>query len=200
MIDESFRDVIAKHAQGQQELKREVERLPYETSSFPVEALNKIILIRKDLQKATANLPIEPALSSAIGYLDSHQWASRFTSGDIGKRNPESDSLYWVTPEGASLRLKISNKTTGDINAVIQPFYERVIFQDHQNNVLFKPQVGLVAMEYASPEFFAIQKSEKAEAPLKSRIKIYQKDGRPYVLENVENGHSHTSSEINFLR
>ncbi len=200
MADESFRSLIAKHAQDQRKLEREVEGLAYETSTFSVEALNKILLIKKDLKKATANLPIETALSAAIGYLDSHQWASRFTSGELGKRNADSDSLYYVTPEGASLRLKISNKTTGDVDRVIQPFFERIIFQDHQNNILFRPQIGLTAVEYASPEFFALQKSEQAEVPFESKIKIYQKAGLPFVLRNVENGHSHTSSEINYLR
>ncbi len=201
MIDESFRNLITKHSQGQRELEKQVESLPYETSSFSIEALNKIILIKRDLKKATENLPIETALSAAIGYLDSHQWAARFTSGEIGKRNPDRDSLYYVTPEGASLRLKVSNKTGGLIRQVIQPFMEKIYFEDTQNNISFKPQIGLTPEEYASKEFFELQDSEdEVKASLASRIRVYRSEGSPVLIKNVPDGYSHTGSQINFLR
>ena len=203
MIDESFRNLLTSHSEKRRNLEKSLETLPFGTTSFSPESLNKIILIKKDLGKVVNNLNIEDALSASIGYLDSHKWAARFTTGEPGKRNPDSDSLYYMTPEGASLRLKINNKQHGDINRVIQPFFEKIFFEDitdSENRISFEPHPGLTAHEFVSPEFLAIQRGDAMNDRFESKIRVYTKNNVPHYVQNVPDGHFHTSSTINFTR
>ena len=199
-MESGFFDAIGTHAKKQAEIAQLVEHLPFEASHFSIETLNKVILITKDLKKVTANLPIETAISAAVGYLDSHRWAARFTSGDKGVRNPTRDSLYYLTSEGISLRLKMTNKDTGDINKVIQPFFEKMFFEDATNNISLQPYIGCTGQEFASRGFLALQDTDKVTEPFESQIRSYTKDGRPFLIKNVTGGLAHTSSTINFIR
>lgn len=197
MLGEDFKKIIAEQAKRQQEAEKALKNLPYERKKFSPEAVNRIIMINKDLKRIIQGLDAPTALSAVRGYLDSLPWSFTFTSGEVGKAT-DDDSIYFMTPEGASLRLKRYNMKTGDITKVIQPFMERIVFEDDQSKVFFEPNIGLTVEEYLSPEFLALQKGDEVPDVFESKVRIYNDSG-DFIVKNVLNGLTHTGNKVNTL-
>ncbi len=194
-----FKNLVAGIADRKKAWDAEKEAIPSETSTFSAEAINKIILIRKDIPKITKGLDADTALSALTGYLDSHTWLHRFTTGEPGATDPSQDSQYWVTPEGASLRLKMSEARLG-VAKVIQPFCEKIYFLDHNNEICLEPNVGRIAQEYLSREFLRLQGLDAAPGSFESQIRTYAQHGKIVAIENTPDGFAHTSTAINSVR
>lgn len=195
----NLKKIVGSIKENRHKAEEQLEDLQYETSEFSAESVNNILLINSDLRKMVAGLDINSALSVIQGYLDSLPWKSKFRTGEIGKRG-NNDSVYYVTPENISLRLKLSNMGLGNINEVIQPFMEKIVFEDDDNNISFEPEVGLTPQEYSSPEFIAMQSRGRSEGEFHSRIRTYiDASGRTVFIKNVPDGYVHTGSKINIL-
>ncbi len=201
MIDEGFKNIVNQMAEGRQRLEKELEGVPFEATTFSPEAINKIILINKDLKKATKGLDTETALAVATAYLDSHSWEARFTSGDVGRLDERENSMYYVTPEGACLRLrKHYIKKGADISRVIQPFMEKVVFEDDKESVFSEPRIGLNVQEYSTPEFLKLQNSEnETDKPFESHVRVYHLSSGQTVFTSKEGRfhHVHSGDTVN---
>lgn len=176
-----------------------LEGVPFECRKFSAEIVDRTILIRQSLHRVTANLEFLKALEAAKRLLDSVQWKAKFTTGLVGGPDKRRDSLYYMTPEGISLRLKMFNAESGDIKQVIQSFAEMIFFEDDNNNIYLNPRLGLTVQEYASPEFLAIQDGGVTRSGFESKIRIYREGDHIILIRNVPNGRSHTGNKVNAI-
>lgn len=202
-MSEDFKKVFLEAQERIRETQKKadaaLEGVPFECRRFPSETINRIILIRKDLKRVTADLDIKRALAVTRGYLDSHPWKAKFTTGLVGQPDRAKDSLYYVTQEGISLRLKMANAEGGDITRVIRSCKEVIFFEDGNNHIFLEPRIGLTVQEYVSPEFLAVQDGGKAKDSFESKVRIYRKGGQVIFIRNVPNGLSHTGHTVNTI-
>jgi len=196
-MENNFFNIIAEQAKRKQEAADRLERSPYSTDSYSVESLSRMIDIREKLNHISDNPNIHVALEEAKEYLNSLSWKHRFTSGDVG-RFTERDSLYFVTPENFSIRLKTSNVQTNNIRKVIQPFMEKIFFEDKNNVVYFEPQIGFTVQEYTSKEFLLLQEMGAVKTPFQSNIRQYKLPTGLHI-QNAPNGLEHTGSRVNSI-
>lgn len=197
---ESFKNLIDKLGEDQKRAEENLTHQTFEVDRFSVEAINRILLIDSDLKRITAGLGVDDALSVVQGYLNSFSWKARFRTGEPGKPEPDKDSIYYVTPENISLRLKLSNRSTGVILKVIQPFMERIVFEDDIGTILSEPALGLTPQEYSSPEFISLQNKRNVDKEFISKIRQYRdENGRVVLIKNAPGGYVHTGSKINHI-
>lgn len=196
-IHEDLVRIAAEARDRREKADKALEGVPFECRRYPSSAINRIILIKKDLKRITADLDIRSALAASRAYLASHKWQARFTTGLVGKPDPGQDSLYYLSPEGISLRLKMANAESGDINQVMRSFKEITFFEDDQSGISLAPKVGLTVQEFVSPEFLELQNGDSAHSTYQSRIRIYKQGGRIIQIRNVPNGLQHTGHEVN---
>lgn len=196
-----FREVFLEAQQRIQEQKRRAEQalegVPFETPRFSAEAVNRVILIRQGIRKVTGSLEFPAALEEARKLLDSLEWKARFTTGAVGEPDPERDSLYYLTPENISLRIKLANVVTRSIHEVIRSCKEVTTFEDDKNNIFLDPAIGLTVQEYVSPKFLEIQNGDRVQEPFESSIRIYKQDSRITHVQNVPGGLVHTGHKVN---
>ncbi len=203
--DESgFKRIVSDKTKDRAETTSYLEGKPFETTTFSPEAINKIILINKVL-KGIMNkpIPVEDALAEIQQYLSTHTWRYVFTSGEV--EPSAEDSIYYVTPEGASLRLKRYNvKATGDITKVVIPFHEKIFFFGEKNKIHLEPKIGSDVKEYISSEFLKLQRSNVVvDQAFKSEIRVYNikpgdmpLPGGGLLVKNVPNGHEHQGNKV----
>jgi hypothetical protein len=196
-MESNFFNIIAEQARKKRDAADRLERTPYSIESYSVESLSRIIDIRKNLNRISNNPNINVALEDAKEYLNSFSWKHRFTSGDVVSFT-ERDSLYFVTPENFSIRLKTSNIQTNNIRKVIQPFMEKIFFEDASNVVYFEPQIGFTVQEYTSKEFLSLQEMDTVETPFQSDIRQYKLPTGLHI-QNAPNGLEHTGSRVNSI-
>lgn len=202
-MSEDFKKVFLEAQDRIRERRRKaedaLEGIPFESPRFSAEAVNRIILIRQSLQRVNAGLEFRKALEATRKLLDSLQWKAKFTTGLVGQPDRAKDSLYYLTPEGISLRLKMASAASGDINQVIRSCKEVTFFEDENNNISFEPRIGLTVQEYVSPEFLGLQNSDRTREPFESKIRIYKQDNRVILIRNVPNGLHHTGHTVNAI-
>jgi len=200
--DLGFKEIIRKEVERKREHEKFLKSLegqPFEQETFSVEDINKVIEIRKNLDnfiKSGDNNPAE-CLQEVERYLNGlNVWAVRFSTGEIGKTK-QTDSLYYMMPNGASLRLKRSELKRG-IAAVVQPFMEIIFFEDKDLKPTEFLNIGNTTMEYCSEDFYRIQKQNEANKSFSSGIKRYYKNGGLfYMLPTTNLFHEHNGSEVN---
>jgi hypothetical protein len=96
-----------------------------------------------------------------------------------------------------SLRLKISNLTTGDIHKVIQPFAEYITFEDDNLHTSDAPNLGLTVQEYLSPAFKDLQYGPEINTPFTSEIRLYNHPNGSKVIRQGDGCFNHTGSRVN---
>lgn len=191
---------ILKERKAQAETFLEsLEGQPFEQETFSAEDVEKIIAIRKELERLiekNKNAPFQ-GLKKIEDYLNNLDiWLVRFSTGTVGK-SEKTDSLYYVAPNGASLRLKRSNLNKG-LESVVQPFMETIFFEDEKGNTTDVLNPGYTTMEYCSREFYDLQNQNEAEGGFESEVRRYYKDGELfYVMPPPNIFHKHNGSEIN---
>lgn len=125
-------------------------------------------------------------------------WKAKFTTRNPIRYLTEAqqeltDSIYYVTQGGQSLRLKKYELLMKGLGGVIQPFTEKVFFRTNELGTLDEPEVCLNVVEYYTKEFLAAQKEGNVQGVFKSRIRRYEKDGKVLYLNpvdsSVHNGH-----------
>ena len=195
-----FEDLIKQEVVRRNMLDRELTNAPFEVNTFSVEAMRMMQSINSCIKEITAGRSIEDDTFAVRKYLDSLRWKHIFTSGEVNKRT-DRDSRYYMTDEGASLRLKMFNvEKTGDIRRVVQPFMERIVFEDSRQGIYDEPRVGLTVMEYLSKEFSALQYSSGiVRAPFVSRVKVYNTNNGRVVKPPQDIFHIHTGNEVNSI-
>jgi hypothetical protein len=142
----------------------------------------------------------EKNLRAFIAYLDQQSfWENRFatrqpyghTSQD---RQAMTDSLYYVTPSGCSLRLLTYSLPKEGLKIAIQPFMEKVIYLDGNGDSHNSPQVGLNPVEYVTDDFWETLKNKNGGS-FRSSIKKYELDGQIYYV-NPTDGDLHRAYPI----
>jgi hypothetical protein len=142
----------------------------------------------------------EKNLRAFIAYLDQQPfWKNKFatrrpygyTSED---RQTMTDSFYYVTPSGCSLRLLAYSLPKEGLKIAIQPFMEKIIYLDEKGISHGSPQVGLSPVEYVTDDFWDALKAEGKKG-FTSRIKQYQIDGQDYYI-NPTDGDLHRAYPI----
>lgn len=195
-----------KKNQDEQRIKimEKIEGATVEHETFSEEDIEKIIEIRKKLEEfikesKKKNKKPNEYLSDVIEYLNSiNSWMVVFSTGDVEKLQ-ETDSLYYVMKNGASLRLKRHNLERKGLNNVVQPFMETLFFEDRENaDPTEHLSIGVTPMEYCSNEFYNLQNQDKVDGKFISEIRRFYKDRKLVFVEKPKNlYHEHNGSEIN---
>lgn len=149
-------------------------------------------------------------------------WQHRFSTGTKGK--PQwSDSTYFMTEHGASLRLKIALLIEGGLESVKQQIADRILFVAPENNaanegkkaryqamygealefawdeaaVSFTPVEGHEVYEFFSLPFAEMQQGRRPLAPLTS-MGVYQDNDIMMVINTASDNHhlGHTINKI----
>jgi ribonucleotide reductase alpha subunit len=153
----------------------------------------------------------QKTISDVIDGLDQLDiWSYKFSTlsqgiaEDLEKTSSErtpDDSIYYMTPSGASLRLKMANRNRG-AKTIIEPIMEKIFFEKvgaDGKDLSEVPKIGYNVVEYATQEFFNLMaaKDTKIGSAYKSSIKKYNQGGKIEIpkLENVK--YSHEGSPVN---
>jgi len=147
-------------------------------------------------------------LEQVIQFLDSLDiWKTKFTTRDENRfasdeEKNDTDSIYYVTKTGQSLRLRKYGLLKDGLSGSIEPFMEKIFYIDNQYenfrdraNVSEQAESGLFVMEYTTDEFQEAQNDSEAQE-FRSRIKRYEKDGKIIYLNPVD-GYRHRGYSIN---
>jgi hypothetical protein len=140
-------------------------------------------------------------LTQTISYLDNLTiWQHKFTTRNEDSTKSEeeladTDSLYYVTKSGQSLRIKKYDLIKNWLSQSIQPFMEKIFFTGEDQASSDIPETRRYVVEYYTDEFISDQ--TKADATeFKSRIRKYEKDGKTIYLNPID-GHMHRGYPIN---
>lgn len=149
-------------------------------------------------------------LEQVLKFLDSLDiWKTKFTTRNDGRLISEdekeaTDSIYYVTQGGQSLRLRKHGLLEQGLSGSIEPFMEKIFFVDKQwdnpndrAKVSDKVKKGSFVMEYVTDEFLLAQ-NNPANNEFVSRIKRYKK-GSKIVYLNPVDGSKHRGYAIHNL-
>lgn len=131
------------------------EPLVHSADSMP--AIQKL---RTKVINSVAHLPIDQAISEAERMLRSQNdvhFKFIFPAGNPDAPDSENDSLYFVSDDQYSIRLKRADRSSNDISQVIKSVKEIIVFEDEKRNISFEPERGLHVYEYSSKEFVDMQ-------------------------------------------
>jgi len=147
-------------------------------------------------------------LAQVVQFLDSLDiWKTKFTTRDENRfasdeEKNDTDSLYYVTKTGQSLRIRRYGLLKDGLSGSIEPFMEKIFFIDNQYesfrdraNVSEQAENGLFVMEYTTDDFLNAQNNPGAQE-YKSRIRRYEKDGKIIYLNPVD-GYRHRGYSVN---
>ena len=177
MIDESFKNLIGGISADREQLEKRLEGASYESPKFSAESIRRMGVIIRGIREAAKGLEFEPAIAAVKQYLDGLEWKAKFTT-DAGKKTEEEDSIYYLTPEGSSLRLRFHDNPT-KIEQVVQYFMEICEFENPDGSgVSSDPHIGWPLDEYLTPEFKALQLKvwqggEEISGDYVSKIRFY---------------------------
>lgn len=198
-----------------------LEGIPFRVETIPADEIEQIIEARKlcrqfveDSERATEGLADQEklnVLNNKLGELEGALdqlplWTHKFSTESEGGGaadteemtvNPETDSVYFVTPHGASLRLKKSNLNEG-LQNVISRFAEKIYFIRSDGTIILEPKVGYSVREYFGDDFNDLIWSG-ADQDFPSKIKIFQSDdGKIHaVLAEDKASILHTGDRVN---
>lgn len=135
-----------------------------EPLTHSAESMASIQKLRTRVIESVSSLPIDDAIAQAEHAFRSQRevhWKYIFTTGEPDAPNREKDSIYFVTDDQFSIRLKRADRDAGDITKVIRPVMEIVVFEDEKRKVSFEPERGRHVYEYMSKEFHEMQEGIK---------------------------------------
>jgi len=112
--------------------------------------------------------------------------------------NPETDSVYYITPSGSSLRLKKTIIDEG-LGNVFSRFAERIIFVGPKMKISVQPIKGFSVREYFTETFSDRLGSENVAHDFNSRLRIYEKDGdiKAIVMPEDDTSEPHAGDRVN---
>ena len=147
-------------------------------------------------------------LEKTIQFLDSLDiWETKFTTRDEDHSKSEeekevTDSIYYVTKSGRSLRIRKYSLLKDGLAGSIEPFMEKIFYIDKQYedfynraNVSEQVEKGLFVMEYTTDEFQEAQNNPNTQEFI-SRVRRYEKDGKIIYLNPVD-GYRHRGYSVN---
>lgn len=198
-----------------------LEGIPFHTETIPADEINQIITARKlcrqfveDSERATEGLTKQEKLNALRNRLKELEakldelplWTYKFSTESEGGGvadseemtvNTETDSVYFITPHGVSVRLKKSNLSEG-LQNVITKFAAKIFFVKDDGAISLDPKVGYSVREYFGDDFDNLVWSGVAN-DFPSKIKIFQSDdGKVHaVLADDEGTPVHTGDRVN---
>lgn len=145
-------------------------------------------------------------LEQAVQFLDNLDvWKAKLTTRNEHQQasrdeKEATDSIYYVTSAGQSLRIRKYGLLKEGLSGSIGPFMEKIFFidkYDYSNDpakVSDEVREGYFAMEYLTDEFRSAQ-NNPAPKEFTSRIRRYEKDGKVIYLNPVD-GHRHRGQQV----
>ncbi len=127
-------------------------------------------------------------------------WSHKFSTESQGSGEnmieTPNDSIYYMSPSGASLRLKMANRNQG-IDKVIQPIMEKIFFEKLHEEISETPNLGYFVREYATRDFFDLLAGGSIDDDYQSSIRKYERGGKIEIpkLDNIK--YSHEGSPVN---
>ncbi len=144
----------------------------------------------------------EKYLAQVVSYLDGLSiWGEKFTTRNNDQylateaELSDTESIYYVTKTGQSLRLRKHDLATKGLSKCIQPFAEKVFFgKEREKNFEESPIVGERVFEYFTESFLAAQDDKEVES-FTSEIREYDINGQPVYMNPVD-GRVHRGYEV----
>lgn len=146
-------------------------------------------------------------LEQVVQFLDSQDmWKEKFTTRDDNRAASEeekdaTDSIYYVTSNGQSLRLRKHALLKDGLSGSIEPFMEKIFFVDKQyespnDQARISDEVteGHYVREFITDEFRAAQNNSTPKK-FTSRIRRYEKSDNIIYLNPVD-GHRHRGQKV----
>lgn len=202
---DDFQKFIGNLKKQQAETERVLEGLPVERQVFLQKELETVVqvqdllnaLMRRSEAKQKPATEVLGEIQFALDNLK-NVWEYKFRSGNVGKPKDETDSVYYMTKSGISLRLKKINLPKG-IRHVVQPFMEQVFFLGDNGEIVEKPVEGYVVDEYLSTDFLRLQNGEiPVKGDFQSNIAKYMHGQRIIAVKDLQNSHlQHDGSPVN---
>jgi hypothetical protein len=137
-----------------------------------------------------------------------HKFSTQPGSGDVNDlaRSPQ-DSIYYLTPNGLSLRLKkILAYSPQEDEPLVYPVFEKAVFhEDGQEGYVLAPRIGLWTGEFASSDFLKLQRDFMAGKPLppeyQSKLGFYEKGGKIVGVASELKGEDpyHNGDRVNHI-
>src|SRR3989338_10861265 len=186
-IDPGIASFVTKAKEQRQQLKKQLEMLPFECQEISGFELRKILEVKKILvrlieaydnaiARGADSKTKQDYFDQTLKHLDQFTtlWDAKFTTADADDKNPNNYSVYYMTKSGVSLRMKRINLEAKGLRAVAQPLMEKIVFEIPENNYISdQPIIGGTVQEYVSPEFLKLQEQDEIKGPFKSRIRRY---------------------------
>jgi hypothetical protein len=190
-MESDFFKALNQHKQKSLELAKSLENLPVRCEVFSVDKINTLIEIRKVISRMQTIEEVE-------AYLDSQNiWKTKFSTG--GRVDKDKDSIYYVTDDNISLRLKKADIDRG-LQSVIQPYMENIVFLEGGSSGVFYPSENPILestpSEYCSQEFYNLQNTNAVEDFISQVPKFYKDDKLYYVGKPKNLYHEHPGSEV----
>lgn len=142
---------------------------------------------------------MESALDEAF------EWKAKFLteSGGGGEEigeDSEHDSIYYITPSNASLRLRRQSFQDGlGLRGVVQPIAGKIwyITPGKQNEIEREPRVGLYIREAITDGFLnRVRGQSKNDGDYRSTIEVYEEEGK-ILHVNAKAADIHEGDRIN---
>ncbi len=207
--DTGFLKLVEDLKSAQETEKAALENVPFRLEIIPEGLMRELWNINQELKRKIKQYSSFENPSLVIeNYLVSRAdiFPFVFTTGEV---EPSiSDSIYFVSPYGISLRLKRADLAKGidgtqppDFTGLVQPMVERIIFLDTKNQrVSLKPEIGLDVEESTSKEFFdSMNSNTPPHSDYQSPIKIYEQNGQIIKVENPHQYIHHPGNIVNVI-
>lgn len=216
MPPEVWREIVQRKNDMLESLKR-FSKGKYKVSNEEVQKLARVAQIvdvfikehgdRKNNPQERQILPSDnDALHRLIAILDNLTiWSAKFStecSGGAGPTvpiqdyNPDTDSIYYTTPSGVTMRLKVVELGDG-LQSVVQPFTEKSLFFGPNNEISSQPRKGYTVEEYFSPSFTSAVKNGSPES-YKPTLNVYNEGNSIKVISHaMDNGEESFESDHN---
>ncbi len=208
-----------------QRRREEQERLSVGSTivheTYSVQELAQIAQVRERLDMMIARFDVQVAgldkkspeyikkakleVAKMVAYLDGLPlWKFKFSTeigaGVVGPLvEDESDSLYYMTASGISMRLRRASLEEGHgLNRVAQPFMEKMRFRAPQiNHFDGIPTLGSTVEDYATREFSERLRNPGEKSDFVSPLAVWVKDGKPVAVGGSDDAYIHNGDRVN---
>jgi hypothetical protein len=99
-----------------------------------------------------------------------------------------------MTKTDQALRLRKYALIEEGLAGAIEPFTEKIFFENAEGGTTEKPEMGERVVEYVTDEFISAQKGETGQE-FRSRIRRYENNGKIVYLNPVDS-HMHRGYEV----
>lgn len=145
-----------------------------------------------------------------MNYLDrmavfDYKFTTTGASFDHPDKSKGQDSIYYMTPEGATLRLKMVHAAQSGLNRIIVPFMEKIVFNGKESIIKstndsttfrndqfsFTPKEKYYVKEYMSEHFYSLIHEDNYKS-ITSDFKS--------MVETIENNDNTTTISVNDMK